>query len=472
MASLCKVLYFAVFCQCSIASILRTNLRSSLSKLGGTTSLATFTYDEYVRVFQRNYAAGSDEYNRRAEVFQASLKRVMAINAKNAHEGRHWWAGVHPFMDWTQAERNALNGYKPSRAKVAPGGGFAAIQTFGNTFGGSAQHSGVASASNASFYGDSASWEGVAMRQQGSCGSCWAISAVEAVEARLPANTRLAAQALVDCVPNPHHCGGKGGCDGATGELAYEFMRDHGIPLESNYAYTAETGSCPMNPATDLFPASQRARVRGWTVLPSNKAQPLMEALYSQGPVVVAVDANDWFDYDNGVFDGCKKDATLGHAVLAKGYGGQGNVKYWRIQNSWGANWGESGHIRLKREDAAEEEKLCGQDRKPQEGLGCDGGPPEVTVCGMCGILFDPIYPTGVTLEGGDSHIVTPSPMVMSDVKLPEMPKRPSLDEAPPVLGDDKVEDETQHTESDSDPERSKTNAVEEMQDMLRHGRI
>merc|ERR1719253_2226996 len=271
--------------------------------------------------------------------------------------------------------------------------------------------------------GVSATWEGVALRQQGNCGSCWAISAVEAVEARLPGKTRLAAQALVDCVPNPQHCGGKGGCDGATGELAYSFIRDHGIPLESNYAYTAETGSCPMNPLSGSFPAEKRVRVSGWTALPSNKAQPLMEALYNQGPVVVAVDANQWFDYDAGVFDGCQKDATLGHAVLAKGYGGEGNTKYWRIQNSWGANWGEQGHIRLKRQEAAEEEAHCGQDRKPQDGLGCDGGPPEITVCGMCGILYDPIFPTGVTLEDSSAAAkVTPVPAQPLHFKSFNMP--------------------------------------------------
>merc|ERR1719155_472238 len=57
---------------------------------------------------------------------------------------------------------------------------------------------------------------------QGSCGSCWAISAVEALEAQLKKNgqgrvLKLSAQALVDCVPNPQHCGGTGGCDGGTG---------------------------------------------------------------------------------------------------------------------------------------------------------------------------------------------------------------------------------------------------------------
>jgi len=392
VASLSTVLAVAVFAS-GHAAVLRTTKHER-------SSLKAYSFAQFVSDFGRNYAAGSQEYASRAAQFQESLDRVNYINAKNVREGRAWWAGVHPFMDWSEAERRSLSGYKPSRKS---GAGMAALQTA------------IGSQSNASWldFGardSGASWEGVAIRNQGSCGSCWAISAVEAVEARLPEKTRVAAQALIDCVPNPQHCGGKGGCDGATGELAYSFIRDHGIPLESNYAYTAETGSCPMNPLTGSFPAEKRVRVSGWTTLPSNKAQPLMEALYNQGPVVVAVDANDWFDYDAGVFDGCKKDAELGHAVLAKGYGGDGNTKYWRIQNSWGANWGEQGHIRLKRQDAAEEEAYCGQDRKPQEGLGCDGGPPEITVCGMCGILYDPLYPEGVTIEGGEPDKVAAVP--------------------------------------------------------------
>merc|ERR1719345_414459 len=145
---------------------------------------------------------------------------------------------------------------------------------------------------NSSSIGAGASWEGVALRQQGSCGSCWAISAVEAVEARLPGRPKLAAQALVDCVPNPQHCGGSGGCDGATGELAYTFMRDHGIPLEADLPYNAVTGTCeisgvPKQPVLDeMWPSDKGVVVSGWNQLPSNKAEPLKQALTQQGPVV------------------------------------------------------------------------------------------------------------------------------------------------------------------------------------------
>lgn len=47
-------------------------------------------------------------------------------------------------------------------------------------------------------------------------------------------------------------------------------------------------------------------------------------------------------------------------------------------------------------------------DKKPQEGEGCDGGPPEIEVCGMCGILYDPVIPDGVHIEGGDSSPIAP----------------------------------------------------------------
>lgn len=351
--------------------------------------IESYTFAQFARDFDRNYVEGTVQYQRAAALFQASLARVGAVNARNAREGRPWKAGVHPFMDWTQAERQGLNGYKPGQRQA-----MAALQTGQRATGGS-----LASVKlNASFVAASP-----ALRQQGNCGSCWAISAVEAVEAQLLKNgadpgIRLSPQALVDCVPNPRHCGGSGGCDGATGELAYSFMRDYGIPLEADLPYDAATGSCPMS-MSGPWPSSQRVRLDGWNQLPSNKAEPLMQALVQQGPVVVAVDANNWFDYDSGIFDGCQQDATLGHAVLAKGYGEDGGRKYWLIQNSWGRNWGEQGHIRMTRHD--DEDSWCGTDRKPQEGLGCDDGPPEVTVCGMCGILYDPLVPTGARLEGG-----------------------------------------------------------------------
>ena len=34
----------------------------------------------------------------------------------------------------------------------------------------------------------------------------------------------------------------------------------------------------------------------------------------------------------------------------------------------------------------------------PLDGVGCKGGPPNITVCGTCGLLYDTVYPTGAFL--------------------------------------------------------------------------
>eukprot|EP00971_Amphidinium_carterae_P172987 3429340-Amphidinium_carterae.1 len=69
--------------------------------------------------------------------------------------------------------------------------------------------------------------------------------------------------------------------------------------------------------------------------------------------------------------------------------------KYWTIQNSWSDTWGEEGRIRLLRTDIDDLKQggHCGTDYHPEVGLGCKGGSPTACVCGMCGVLFDSVYP-------------------------------------------------------------------------------
>merc|ERR1719507_2022869 len=172
-------------------------------------------------------------------------------------------------MDWSSAERKVLNGYKPAASRHNLHRGVSLLHE--HALGGSHSLSNQTSPSMGGMSVES----GPSLRNQGNCGSCWAISAVEAVEAHLQRKgvsptPRLSAQALVDCVPNPQHCGGSGGCDGATGELAYAFMRDYGVPLEDNLPYTAKTEQCPES-LSGPWHAARRVRVDGWKQLPSNR---------------------------------------------------------------------------------------------------------------------------------------------------------------------------------------------------------
>ena len=48
----------------------------------------------------------------------------------------------------------------------------------------------------------------------------------------------------------------------------------------------------------------------------------------------------------------------------------QGSKTYWIVRNSWGADWGEEGYIRIQRTDLKHK---CLVDSKPSDGTGCKG---------------------------------------------------------------------------------------------------
>jgi len=211
----------------------------------------------------------------------------------------------------------------------------------------------------------------------------------------------LSYEQLVDCTPNPQHCGGDGGCKGATGELAMEWSQRFGVVPANMYRGYQHNGDGRCRTAGNH---RRGLRASGFTRLRENDIDQLLATISNVGPAVVSVDASGWSSYLSGVFDGCAQDAVVNHAVLMVGYGSDPELgkKYWLIRNSWGPTWGEGGFIRLQRHDAGIdnwESGYCGWDRKPKEGVGCDGGPSKIPVCGMCGVLSDSSYPTGVKLN-------------------------------------------------------------------------
>jgi cathepsin L len=262
---------------------------------------------------------------------------------------------------------------------------------------------------------------------QGTCGSCWAHAARVTMQSRAEIkglkNIAWSTHQLIACTPNPKNCGGEGGCDGATAELAYEYVLNMGLLQAADWTERAgsdQHAKCPesLKSSTEVATrgiygadggethkvgaaklAGAALGLTGWTKLPENKEDALVRELMTNGPVYVAVAAGDhWFDYKEGVMteDGCDRDFIVNHAVVLFAWGVKqktvrGPVKYWQIKNSWGPTWGEQGTGRVIRSD--NEEKVCGWDEDPQQGAGCDGGPERVWVCGTCGILYDAVAP-------------------------------------------------------------------------------
>eukprot|EP00434_Breviolum_minutum_P034360 symbB.v1.2.030409.t1/scaffold3422.1/size57166/5 len=343
-------------------------------------------YEAFRNQYGRSEQHGSSDYQQRLAFF---IQRKSQVDAQNAKANKTWWAKVNKFTDMTDSEYRSMLGYRPGRAKFESKRTDAIMRRFGAK----------SSFLEMDAIAEARDWRqltsGGFSRVQGACGSCWAVAATGALEMHAEIHvsktnaTKLSFSQLLDCTPNPAHCGGDGGCSGATAELAFEFAQKHGIASEAHYADSDSDGKCVTTPPA-LRPA-------GFVKLPENQLLPLLGAVSTEGPVVVSVDAGHWTLYDGGVFDGCKQDATINHAVLLVGYGEDNGSKYWLIRNSWGADWGENGYMRVLRHtgDKAKggQNGYCGTDNDPKVGVGCKGGPSSLPVCGMCGILSDSSYP-------------------------------------------------------------------------------
>jgi len=236
------------------------------------------------------------------------------------------------------------------------------------------------------------------VKNQGACGSCWAFAATQSIEANVAQNTgkllTLSPQNVVSCTPNPQHCGGTGGCGGATAELAFEYVSQKGIASNQDYPYRAVTGTCDET-------IRKTARIKSFVKLIENNYTDLMVAVATVGPIAVSVDASSWGGYSSGIFTGCPGKGSfidINHAVQLVGYGSQAGRDYWIVRNSWGAGWGEGGFIRILRHSDGDTTQWCNVDRTPGDGSGCDGGPSQITACGSCGIWYDNCYPTGGSL--------------------------------------------------------------------------
>uniref|UniRef100_A0A4W4DMM6 Cathepsin K n=1 Tax=Electrophorus electricus TaxID=8005 RepID=A0A4W4DMM6_ELEEL len=170
------------------------------------------------------------------------------------------------------------------------------------------------------------------VRNQGSCGSCWAFSSVGALEGQLMKTTgqlvELSPQNLVDCVTE------NDGCGGGYMTNAFNYVRNNrGIDSEESYPYVGMDQQCAYNKS------GKAAECRGFKEVQKGSEKALMSAIAKVGPVSVGIDAmqSTFQFYKSGVYydPNCDKE-NINHAVLAVGYGvTPKGKKYWIVKNRY-----------------------------------------------------------------------------------------------------------------------------------------
>jgi C1A family cysteine protease len=193
------------------------------------------------------------------------------------------------------------------------------------------------------------------VKNQASCGSCWAFSAVAAFESAwaLHGNnlTTFSEQQLVDCSGSY----GNEGCNGGLMNNAFNYWikGSKGVETDTVYPYTAKDGSCKFDASKIV------GTIRAYSAIAKRDCDGLLHAITNQ-PVSVAIAANAIMQYKSGIFDNMRCGTQLNHGVTAIGYGVEGDKEFWLVRNSWGAAWGEKGYIRFLRKDVAKDDGICG----------------------------------------------------------------------------------------------------------------
>ena len=288
-----KALVFALF-----AVALAMNLRSDFSA--------------FEAEYGKNYLPAERAY--RAKVFEYNMAWAKKVNAQN----HSYTVGVTPFADMTNTE-------------------FATSKMCGCMLKPAAQKNVVRSYT---FEGE-VDWREkgavTPVKNQGSCGSCWAFSATGSLEGGNFVATgklvSLSEQQLVDCDPKSN------GCGGGLMTNAFQYVKAHGLCTEEDYPYHAKDEDCKDTQCESAI------KITGYEETPQFDGAALKQAV-AKAPVSVAVEADSavFQMYKSGVVDSTACGTSLNHGVLAVGY----TADYWIVKNSWGASWGDNGYIKIK----------------------------------------------------------------------------------------------------------------------------
>lgn len=134
-----------------------------------------------------------------------------------------------------------------------------------------------------------------------------------------------------------------------------KYVSEHGVCLESAYKYEGSQGTCRATSCTAVVKTSSYQYVTA-------SSEDALKVAAAAQPVVVAIDASSSeFKYYSGGVLTSDCGTSLDHGVAVVGYGTDATYgDYWKIKNSWGSTWGESGYIRIARGSGSGNVGMCG----------------------------------------------------------------------------------------------------------------
>lgn len=317
------------------AAILPENIYNNNNNNNLILDVSQVSFDEFLTAFQKSYP-DPVEYQHRQQIFAQNMQIIAEHNQRyvqNSHQGGHY-LGV---TLWADVEAKELpRGYDKLPSTLRTNTATATTVSANRQGNEHNQHHARLpfTVEPLHLLPKAVDWRAAGVttpvKNQGRCGSCWAFASTAVLESHVALTTgklmTLSVQELVSCAPNPRHCGGTGGCAGATAELAFAHVAQHGMVQEWEFGYQSyhgESVNCSLSetvtpsgvvglrggvlstgdaPAQSMRYTGAVAGIEGYMTLPSNNYLALMNAVAKHGPVAVSVACLPWHLYQGGVF--------------------------------------------------------------------------------------------------------------------------------------------------------------------------
>uniref|UniRef100_A0A6P7HDB2 Cathepsin L1-like n=1 Tax=Diabrotica virgifera virgifera TaxID=50390 RepID=A0A6P7HDB2_DIAVI len=290
-------------------------------------------WNNFKETYEKSYSNKNEEVDR-FKIFQDNLRKIKEHNARYKKGQETYKMGLNQFADLTRDEFVQMLGLSKRTRPTRPQN--VTFMSFSREV--------LADVPESVDWRDKGAVTSV--KDQGSCGSCWAFSAIGGLEGQYALKynklVSLSEQNLVDCA-GPY---GNGDCNaGGIMSRGFDYIKDNGINTEEDYPYDGQIFGCRYQPSKNVLHLSGYQQIE-----PSEDA--LKYAVATYGPITVSIDASTAMLYEDGILNNssCEnRPDKLNHGVLVVGYGTEDGTDYWIIKNSWGTYYGENGYFRLIR---------------------------------------------------------------------------------------------------------------------------
>eukprot|EP00591_Stephanopyxis_turris_P000804 CAMPEP_0195514890 /NCGR_PEP_ID=MMETSP0794_2-20130614/6138_1 /TAXON_ID=515487 /ORGANISM="Stephanopyxis turris, Strain CCMP 815" /LENGTH=348 /DNA_ID=CAMNT_0040643231 /DNA_START=66 /DNA_END=1112 /DNA_ORIENTATION=- len=223
------------------------------------------------------------------------------------------------------------------------------------------------------------------IRDQSSCGSCWAFGSTETFEDRQCVATgkdiEFSAEDTAACCSG-FLCGMSAGCNGGQPSSALDWMTRAGVVTGGDYTDIGSGTTCKpytLAPCAHHVPPSAKYPACPSSEYPTPQCKKscsedkyttsysddkhkaskaysidgvdkIMSDLVQNGPVSCAFTVySDFPTYKSGVYKHTTGEMLGGHAVEIIGFGVEDGTDYWLVKNSWNEEWGDNGTFKIVR---------------------------------------------------------------------------------------------------------------------------